>query len=381
MSDNAQIIVKIVERCNLDCSYCYMYHGADQSWRTRPALLSTELQDLLVGRCADYLAADDMRVVTLEFHGGEPLLIGRPAFEDLLRKVRADLGERASLCIQTNGLLLDDAWLELFETYGVSWSISCDGPAAVSDRFRLDHMGRSSHQKVEDAIRLSQSRNSIHYGGVLAVIDPSGSAREIVHYFRDLGVQDFDLLLPDASHHALPSHLPEFSMEQVRDYLIEAFDAWIEIGDPDFKLRFFTHIMKGLFGLHSGLDAFGGELWGMLVVESDGSYQHLDVMRINGEGEVTTGMSLVEHTLDEYLAKTKGAAPEACQTCKDCPVFRVCGGGYAPHRFDGESYDNPSVYCDVLYALIAHIDDYLRNVTPTDIWAPVAAEVPATAMA
>lgn len=378
MSDNVQIIVKLVERCNLDCSYCYMYHGADQSWRSRPALLSQGHQDELVDRCAAYLAANDYRTVTLEFHGGEPLMIGLDSFRDLLVQVRDRLGQRAHLCIQTNGVLLTETWLDLFEEFGVSWSISCDGPAKVNDRFRLDHMGRPSLSKVETAIQISLNRKSNLFGGVLAVIDPTSSPRDVVHYFHKLGLNECDLLLPDASYAAPPTHLPDFSMAQVQAYLIEAFDVWIAIGDPKFRIRIFAHMIKSLFGSHSGLDAFGGELWGMIVVESDGSYQHVDVMRINGLEEADTGLNLADCSLDSYLDQTKGTIPEACDTCKSCSAFSVCGGGYMPHRFDGNSYDNPSVYCEVLFNLIAYINSYLENVTPPQMWTPIETPVRAT---
>lgn len=371
MSDHAQIIIKIAERCNLDCTYCYMYTAGDQSWRARPAFLSPELRARFIDRCAAFLDAEPHRQLTLEFHGGEPLLLGRTAFGELLTEVRTRLDpERVFVCLQTNGTLLDEDWCSLFETHRVHWSISCDGPASVNDRFRRTHTGESSLAAVERAIRLSMGRPSGRFGGVLAVIDPTSSAHEVVTWFRALGVRDFDLLMPDASHAAPPAHLPGFTMEGLKRYLIEAFDTWIAFGDDRFRIRLFTHIMRALFGLRSGLDAFGGDLWGMLVVESDGSYQFLDVMRIHGLDEVATGMNLVEHSLDEYMQRTQGKLPGACETCRACPVFKVCGGGYLPHRYDGESYDRPSVYCDVLYDLIAHIHQYLQGVTPPEMWTP-----------
>jgi len=371
MSDHVQIIVKIAERCNLGCTYCYMYTAGDQSWRDRPAFLSRELRQRLVDRCREYLDADPHRQVTLEFHGGEPLLLGKEAFRDLLADIRSKLDpERVLLCIQTNGTLLDDEWCDLFESHQMLWSISCDGPPPVNNRFRLYHSGESTAAAVERAIRLSLARKTDRFGGVLAVIDPRTSAPDIVRYFHDLGVRDFDLLLPDASHASLPSHLPGFTMAALRTFLLSAFDAWIACGDPRFRIRLFAHMIRAIFGMRSGLDAFGGDLWGMLVVESDGSYQLLDVLRIHGVGEVATGLALEQHTLDDYLGDTVQRFPEACATCKACPIYRVCGGGYLPHRYDGKGYDRPSVYCGVLYDLIAHIQSYLQRVTPSDIWAP-----------
>jgi uncharacterized protein len=42
--------------------------------------------------------------------------------------------------------------------------------------------------------------------------------------------------------------------------------------------------------------------------------------------------------------------------------MNACGGGYLPHRFSKENgYDNPSVYCDDLYAAFEHIQSALES--------------------
>lgn len=369
MSDSLQIIVKVAERCNLDCAYCYMYHGADQSWRSRPAFLSPQNRTALRDRCADYLNEEPYRTVTLEFHGGEPLLLGKAAMDAYLSDLRAVLPpERVSMCLQTNGTLLDEGWCSLFESHNVSWSISSDGPPAVHDQFRLFHDGRPSSGLVENAIRLSVERDSAQFAGVLAVIDPATDAAETVRYFHRLGVGQLDLLLPDANHLSPPSHLQRYSQDALTSYLQDAFNEWIAIGDPGFRIRLFEEMIRGLYGLRSGLDAFGGNLWGMMVIESDGSYQLLDVLRIGGAEQVQTGLTLAEHSMADYLDHTRDLFPEPSATCQQCPYFRVCGGGYLPHRFNGHDYDRPSVHCDALFAIIGHIHGYLRTVTPPEMW-------------
>lgn len=372
MSDNMQVIVKIAERCNLNCAYCYMYTGADQSWRLRPRFLSKDLRNALIERAGAYLAQDPVREVTLELHGGEPLLLGLERFEEFLADVRRRLGyERAIVCLQTNGTLFDESWRDLFEHYHVSWSISSDGPPQVHDRFRLYHSGAPSSADVERAIALSL--DSPLFGGVLSVIDPTHDGAEVVRYFYELGLRQADLLLPDASHAAPPQHLPQYSDARLLAYLRAAFDEWIAIGDPTYRIRIFEQLMRAIYGVRSRLDAFGGNLWGMLVVESDGSYQLLDVLRLGGQEEVATALNLAHHSFDDFLATTEDHFPGPSDTCRACPVFQVCGGGYLPHRFDGVDYDRPSVYCDVLYGLIAHIYNYMRQVTPQTFWEPASA--------
>ena len=294
------VIVKLAERCNLACPYCYMYSGPDQSWRRRPKRLGPAHVDLLIERSAELLDGDPHIHLVLEFHGGEPLLFTRPRFSEMMTCLRSRLpDERVTYCLQTNGTLLDGAWCELFAKNRVHWSISCDGPADVHDRFRPDHAGRGSHALVEKAIRLSLSRPEWRrwFGGVLAVVDPTADAAAIVRYFHGLGVQDFDFLLPDANHVTPPEHLPGFSQPQLTRFLEDAFVAWTALDDPGFHLRLFEHMMKGFLGQEPELDAYGGGVDWLTVVESDGSYQLLDVLHTCGEAFTVTGGSLENRSL------------------------------------------------------------------------------------
>jgi radical SAM protein with 4Fe4S-binding SPASM domain len=54
------------------------------------------------------------------------------------------------------------------------------------------------------------------------------------------------------------------------------------------------------------------------------------------------------------------ASINLCEKCRQCKSMNACGGGYLPHRFSKENgYDNPSVYCDDLYATYEHIRSVL----------------------
>ena len=51
--------------------------------------------------------------------------------------------------------------------------------------------------------------------------------------------------------------------------------------------------------------------------------------------------------------------------CLECDVLNVCGGGAVPHRFGGD-FDNPSIYCNELYALITHAKKILTKVIQSE---------------
>ena len=49
-----QFVLKTASRCNLNCSYCYVYNKGNDSWRGRPALMPDHVFDASVERIRRY---------------------------------------------------------------------------------------------------------------------------------------------------------------------------------------------------------------------------------------------------------------------------------------------------------------------------------------
>lgn len=152
-----QAILKVASRCNLNCSYCYVYNMADSTWKRRPALMSEEVFDLTLERIVQQCRVTGQDQFNIAFHGGEPCLIGPERFDAWCSRARAALRElvRLQLIIQTNGTLLDARWIELFLKHKISVGISMDGPKQIHDAVRVDHRGCGSYNQVERGLRLS----------------------------------------------------------------------------------------------------------------------------------------------------------------------------------------------------------------------------------
>src|SRR5689334_14701443 len=69
-------ILKIASRCNLNCSYCYVYNKGDSSWASRPAIMSNTVFRAALDRIKRHCDTSGQREVMLAFHGGEPTLVG-----------------------------------------------------------------------------------------------------------------------------------------------------------------------------------------------------------------------------------------------------------------------------------------------------------------
>src|SRR5439155_9151576 len=74
------LILKVAQRCNLACSYCYMYEHVDKSYRTKPPLMSDDVLRRTIIRTKEYLDKKPRHRLTITFHGGEPTLIGVKRF-------------------------------------------------------------------------------------------------------------------------------------------------------------------------------------------------------------------------------------------------------------------------------------------------------------
>lgn len=140
------VYVNPTERCNLDCSYCYIPREMRRSGNHMP---TERLLDALT-RLKDYFATvmPAGRKPRIIFHGAEPLM-NRDALFAAIDAFRDDY----LFGVQTNATLLDAAALDFLTARGISIGLSLDGPTAdVTDVTRLSFGGKSVHDKVLDTM-------------------------------------------------------------------------------------------------------------------------------------------------------------------------------------------------------------------------------------
>lgn len=89
-----QFILKIHSRCNLSCSYCYVYEMADQAWRRLPGQMSRAVADQAVRRIGEHARQHGLPSVDVILHGGEPLLAGPEWLAELAGSLRAEVPAR-----------------------------------------------------------------------------------------------------------------------------------------------------------------------------------------------------------------------------------------------------------------------------------------------
>ena len=368
-------ILKVASRCNLNCSYCYVYNMGDESYRTQPYRMSPETVAALLDRIGRHCREERIDQVSLIFHGGEPLLAGKAFFRAFVaeaeRLLRPDVAP--AFALETNGTLLTAEWLDLFLELDIGFGISLDGPQAAHDANRVNHAGAGSYRKVRRAIdmALADPRLDHLFGGVLTVIDPATDPVAAYRHHREIGLRRCDFLLPDGTRDRPPPRLaPGMEGTPYADWLIAIFDEWFGNEDTDLSIRIFEDIIRLVFRGGSGTDALGGGVNDLLVIETDGGIEPVDVLKICGPAFTKVGLNVHRDDIRdaesvELVRLYRQGAAGLCATCRACPVRAVCGGGYLPHRHSAANgFDNPSVYCRDLMKLITHIEGRVLATIP-----------------
>ncbi|MDV6379248.1 radical SAM protein [Sporosarcina sp. GW1-11] len=363
---STNFIIKTAGICNLNCSYCYMYNMGDTTYLKKPKVMSREIADHTLNRIYEYASRNHLKDVNLIIHGGEPLLAGvewtRWFIEEA--KSRAPSGLTVNMSIQTNGTLLNSEWYALFKLHTIGLGVSFDGPPQWHDRYRVDHAGRGSYDKVRRSIdQLRELGSSAPNWGVLVVANPEHSGVTIYEHLLELGVTTMDFLWPDY-HHDLQPPWPSGSLAR---YYKELFDAWYENKNADVSIRWFEHAMQGILSGQSTIDALGPHPITHVVIETDGSLEPLDVIRTCGDGMTRLNLNVTNHDIEDLRAtnlfqeciNNQALLPETCQSCS---ALDICGGGYMPHRFgNAKGFQNPSVHCLDLFDTLQHISTRIQS--------------------
>ena len=359
-----EFVFKLASRCNLACDYCYVYTGPDQTWRQRPRRMSPATIDAAAMRIGQHAQAHRLDSVLVALHGGEPLLAGPETVERVITAIRDAMppGTRADLILQTNGVLLDRRFLELFARHQVRIGVSLDGNRQASDRHRYRPDGATSYPEVVRALRLLNSEPYRPlFAGVLATIDLENHPIETYRALLDFEPPTMDFLLPHANWSHPPPRRPDLGNTPYADWLVPVFDAWYDDPVPDTSIRFFDEIIQLMVGGVPGTEALGGGVLGFVVIETDGSIEGPDSLKSAYHGAAITGLSVPAHSFDEALEHPMIAGPRLGRdalgaTCRSCPVVSVCGGGQFAHRYRaGAGFGNPSVYCADLSKMIEHV--------------------------
>ena len=345
------LTVEPVGACNLDCRYCYAAKGAAGPPDT----------DFFLGaldRLRRYAAEAGCPEVHCVWLGGEPLLAGHAFFErvaDWTASLAA--GPAVRHFMQTNGLLLDDAYCRLFAASPFHLGLSLDGPQAVHDAFRLTPQGEPTFARVMQAVDRLR-RHAVPFGCVaVATRMTLGREEEIYDFFCDLG-SGFRInpVIPGPD---TADREARIEPEAYGRCLVRFFDAW-NVSRPD---RVNVSPLDNYV-----LSLLGGDLRECqqrpsCARLSFGLKPNGDVVRCGRFQDRVLG-NLADTTVEALLTGGKDAAFDgravALAGCRACVWFKQCHGG-CPHNAVafGRDIRDKDPFCAAYNMIFSHMTSAL----------------------
>jgi uncharacterized protein len=174
------ITLKVTSGCNLKCAYCNVEALTARTPRMALERFKQIAELLLVNSRQPYLS--------LEFHGGEPLLLPDEWFEEAVayaQSLARQYRRNVQFPLMTNGTLLTEERLLKLHNLGIVFGMSMDGPPDLNDLLRGGGLA------VERAVRLFR-KHRIPFG-VTTVLSRANCRRmdRVMDYFADVGIDNF----------------------------------------------------------------------------------------------------------------------------------------------------------------------------------------------
>jgi uncharacterized protein len=353
--------------CNLACRYCYYLEKAE----LHPSAGVPRMPaDLLESYIVQHLEASGGPVTRFSWHGGEPTVLGLDYFREIvgLQRRHKPPGRLIANGIQTNGLLVDEAWARFFAAERFSVGLSLDGPADLHDPYRVTRGGEPTHARVLQALERLQRHRVAH--DILCTVHDLNVRHplRVYRFFRQARVRAIGFLpvvesAPDepggVTRHTVPA-------EAYGEFLCAIFDEWVARDAAQIEVQAFEEATRPARGLEHSLCILRETCGDIPVVEHTGDVYSCDHFvserhRIGNLREARLADLLVSPRQRAFGLAKRDTLPLQCRTCD---VLDQCHGGCPKDRFlrteDGD--DGLNYLCPAFKRFYRHAAPFAARV-------------------
>lgn len=344
-SNDFQVFVKpIGSICNLDCKYCY-YLKKDKLY---PKGESFRMPDIVLEEyIVQHIEASAEPVIRFSWHGGEPTVLGLDYFRKIvaLQRKHQPANQRIANGMQTNGILLDEAWCRFLKDENFSVGLSLDGPEDEHNRYRVTKGGMPTHAQAKQGYELLREYRV--YTDILCVVNAHNVhfPLKLYRFFKKIEAEYVSFLPVVEQQSDAEGGVSSLSVppDAWGNFLCTIFDEWVSRDIGRIKVQIFEEAARTAFGQEHSLCIFRPVCGDIPVVEHNGDFYSCDHFVDNNHrlGNIIE-MPLLE-LLESPRQRAFGRAKRDSlpRYCRECEVRAMCNGGCPKNRFirtpEGES--------------------------------------------
>jgi uncharacterized protein len=333
--------------CNIDCRYCF-YKDRPSQYGSGKQRMSDQVLDRLV---RDYMRLG-FPVSGFAWQGGEPTLMGMDFFRRAvdLQKKYGGVGQQVSNTLQTNGVLLDDDWCRFFRDNKFLLGISIDGPKEFHDRYRIDHSGKGTYDRVIRGIKTCQ-KYGVQFSVLVLLNNYNVEQADALFAFCIENELTYLQFIPCVETDPVTGGPAEFSItpKQYGDFLCRLFDLWHDYGPEKLNIREFDSLVTYyVMGKHT-ICTYSKQCAGFIVIEHTGDAFCCEFFvepqwRLGNILE-TPLEKLAGDSKKRAFARNKHKLPNKCLVCRH---LDICRGGCMKDRarWNDQDSERESYFCE-----------------------------------
>jgi uncharacterized protein len=333
MFDPRLIILQPTPFCNINCSYCYLGHRDDRR------LMPKEVIEAVRERIFRRLSADASPAVV--WHAGEPTAAPIRWYEHAYARLADVSPPLASFAMQSNGIVIDQKWIDLLRRTNTNISLSIDGPQRFHDERRRTRNGKPTWHLAMRGLKRLQAAGLDP--SVITVLHPAGleCPEDYYEFYRDNQITQISCSVDEleganrASSFAGKDH-----KGAVTAFLLSLLESAYRDGFP-LTIREVERVSQILAGIKSVANE-QVEPWAAIVVAADGkvSTYSPEFMEVSAPaygdfvfGNILDG-DLEDFAQSEAFKRTNCDVASGLAACRsNCRYFEVCGGGSPVNKF------------------------------------------------
>lgn len=327
--------------CNMRCKYCYYLDKAALYDYRQPQMDDRLLENYIRAN----IEGNNSPVIAFAWHGGEPLLAGKEFFRKAVAlQQRYAEGKTVENSIQTNGLLVDDEWCQIFRDNNFLVGVSIDGPEHIHDAHRVDAGGNPTFARVMKGIERLY-RNRVEYNTLTTVnIHSEGRGAEVYKFLRQISV--FMQFLPVAEllcdgrvqspeNEGADVAPWSVSAKGFGQFMCDIFDIWVKNDVGRRYVQLFDATLALMVGVQPSVCSLCETCGSGLTVEHNGDVYCCDhfVYPQYKIGNIHTDrladLAYCDRQFEFGVAK-RALLPRECRHCK---FYNLCHGECPKHRF------------------------------------------------
>lgn len=307
------ITIKPTNDCNMRCKHCY---HAEEGYD------SEQLDPIQVKRMLD-IAVKEYDRIKIVFHGGEPTLWGVDNIVSILeyeKYLEKEKNVKFENSIQSNGLLIDDIWIEKLRNYPIIIGISYDGP-------HNDILRSHSQRVYENLVKLKNA--NMNFG--IICVESSKSISDLKNtyeWFKKEGFT-FKILALFMSGAAIEHGELELNIQEYVKNLTDVYQYWLYDKECNIEMVTFQDLLKVADKLYC-LQYGGSCIYNRIALNPNGNIYpcgrpYSDDFILGNIKDLTLISDAFNTAAYQNLVKISNERTRQCES--RCKYFGVCRGG------------------------------------------------------